>query len=80
MKKLAVAFLLALTLAVAVVSPTMADGPGINGQGGDPSWAAHPPNDVWVPSSAYDARGELPPGNSVDNNGAVFHLASPGGG
>ncbi len=76
MKKLAIALMLALTLAISLASAVMADGPGANGQGADPT-AEPPPNEVYVPTAAYEARGPIPPGlGTVLNNGALFYEAS----
>ena len=80
MKKLVIALMFVVSLTLILVSPVMADGPGNNGQGADPT-ADPPPNEVWVPSAAYDARGEgdgFPP--NPDSNGAMFYWASSGGG
>ena len=67
------ALALACLLTVILTAPVMADGPGKNGQGADPAFGTHPPNDVWVPLKAYEARGQNPPGRSENNNGAIFH-------
>ena len=69
--------MLAVILAVAVAGPAMADGPGHNGQGADPM-GEHPPNDVYVPSKAFENRGPVPPGNA-DRNDARFYGAGVGG-
>lgn len=79
MKKLVISFVLVMILAIGVAGPVMADGPGNNGQGADPT-GPHPPNDVYVPSAAYDNRGDgdgLPP--NPDSQGAIFLRASSGG-
>ena len=78
MKKLIVAFMFAAILTVALVGPVMAAGPSNDGQGRDIG-SDPPPNDVYVPSAAFENRGETPPGN-VDNNGAIFHEAGISGG
>jgi hypothetical protein len=79
MKKLAIALMLAMTLAISLASAVMANGPGVNGQGAVPT-AEPPPNEVYVPTAAYEARGPIPPGQGTDwNNGALFYTASQPG-
>ena len=77
--KVAIILTVVTILSVAAAVPAMAVGPSENGYGGDPN-PGEPPNDVYVPQKAFDARGESPPGNT-DNNGAVFHppTSPPGG-
>ena len=72
MKKLVIAFTLAMILTLVLSGSVMADGPGNNGQGADPQ-GNHPPNEVWVPLNAWQARAVLqgnPP--NPDSNGAIF--------
>ena len=78
MRKLSIVFMLVAVLLVVTASPALADGHK-QGFGGDPSWEPHPPNDVWVPQSAFEARGAVPPGKADWNNGAIFHVQGPGG-
>jgi len=64
--------MLALIVSIAAASTAMAAGPSTNGYGADPM-GEQPPNDVYVPTTAFEARGgELPP--NPDSNGALFYL------
>jgi hypothetical protein len=75
MKRIGFGFLLALIVSLAVSSMAMAAGPSTNGYGADPM-GEQPPNDVYVPLKAFEARGgELPP--NPDSNGALFYVPGP---
>jgi hypothetical protein len=74
MRRIVLGLMLALILTIALGSTVMADGPSINGYGADPT-GEHPPNDVYVPSAAFENRGELPP--NADSNGAIFYPPVP---
>lgn len=75
MKRIGLGLMLALLVTIAVAGTAMAAGPSTNGYGADPM-GDQPPNDVYVPSAAFEHRGYLPP--NPDSNGALFY--SPAGG
>jgi hypothetical protein len=75
MKRIVLGLMLALLVTIAVAGTAMATGPSTNGYGADPI-GAQPPNDVFVPSAAFDNRGYLPP--NADSNGALFYVPAGG--
>ena len=77
MKKVAIVFILAVVLTLVVAGPVLADGPSVPGYGND-AGIQLPPNEVYVPDNAYNARGGDVPGNSAWNNGAIFYKVEDG--